>query len=172
MHGGLPTDGRDESRNAVFKADTPEAFAQFGPEFVREHNLTAGKAYQNRHDIFPLARGLHFFSPCLKLSLQKRYLRPQTARRCSEGGQPVPRLWSAVGERRGMSTNPPSVAEIILQRVTTRTGRRVRELSVEVGPGRVVLRGRTSSFHVKQLAQHGVREILPDARLENAIVVE
>ena len=26
MHGGLPTDGRDESRNAVFKADTPEAF--------------------------------------------------------------------------------------------------------------------------------------------------
>ena len=71
-----------------------------------------------------------------------------------------------------MSTNPPSVAEVILQQVATRTGRRVRELSVEVAPGRVVLRGRTSSFHVKQLAQHGVREVLPDARLENAIVVE
>lgn len=71
-----------------------------------------------------------------------------------------------------MSTNPPSVAEIIHQRVSTRTGRRVRDLSVEVAPGRVVLRGRTLSFHVKQLAQHGAREVLPDARLENAIVVE
>jgi hypothetical protein len=48
----------------------------------------------------------------------------------------------------------------------------VRDLSVEVTPGRVVIRGRTRSYHVKQLAQQGVREILPDARLENAIVVE
>ena len=71
-----------------------------------------------------------------------------------------------------MSTNPPSVADIILQRVSNRTGRRVRDLTVEVSPGRVVLRGRALSFHVKQLAQHGVREVLPDARLENAIVVE
>jgi osmotically-inducible protein OsmY len=71
-----------------------------------------------------------------------------------------------------MSTNPPNVAEIVLQRVTTRTGRRVRDLSVEVGSGRVVLRGRAGSFYVKQLAQHGAREVLPEARVENAIVVE
>ena len=30
-----------------------------------------------------------------------------------------------------MSTTPPSLCEIVLQRVTTRTGRRVRELAVE-----------------------------------------
>lgn len=71
-----------------------------------------------------------------------------------------------------MSTNPPSLSEILHQRVSTRTGRRVRDLAVEVAPGRVVLRGRTATFHVKQLAQHEARELLPDARVENAIVVE
>jgi hypothetical protein len=71
-----------------------------------------------------------------------------------------------------MSTNPRSVAEILHERVSTRTGRRVRDLAVEVAHGRVVLRGRAASFHVKQLAQHEARELLPDARLENAIVVE
>jgi hypothetical protein len=64
--------------------------------------------------------------------------------------------------------------EIVMQRVTERTGRRVRNLVVEVaGSGEtVILRGRTTSFHVKQLAQQGVREALPDAQLENAIEVE
>jgi len=71
-----------------------------------------------------------------------------------------------------MSTNAPSLTDTVLQRVANRTGRRVRDLAVEVRGGRVVLRGRASSFHVKQLAQHGVRELLPDAHLENAIVVE
>ena len=71
-----------------------------------------------------------------------------------------------------MSTKPPTLADVILQRVATRTGRRVRDLIVEVGPDRVTLRGRTASFHVKQLAQHGAREALPEARLVNAIVVD
>ncbi len=70
-----------------------------------------------------------------------------------------------------MSTTPPSLSELVLQSVTTRTSRRVRELIVEVGPDRVTLRGRADSFHVKQLAQHGVREVVPTLRLENAIVV-
>jgi hypothetical protein len=52
------------------------------------------------------------------------------------------------------------------------TGRRVRALCVEVGDGQVVLRGRTSSYYVKQLAQHGVWDVLPDVRLANDIVVE
>jgi hypothetical protein len=52
------------------------------------------------------------------------------------------------------------------------TSRRVRNLAVELQPDCVVLRGRTSTYHVKQLAQHGVRELLPDMPLENAIVVE
>ena len=71
-----------------------------------------------------------------------------------------------------MSTNPPTLAEIVRERVASRTGRRVRDLAVEVRAGRVVLRGRANSFHVKQLAQHEVRELFPEARLENAIVVE
>ena len=71
-----------------------------------------------------------------------------------------------------MSTNPPTLADIVLKQVTDRTGRRVRGLEVEVGPNRVTLRGTARSFHVKQLAQHGAQEVLPDARLVNAIVVE
>ena len=53
-----------------------------------------------------------------------------------------------------------------------RTGRRVRNLRVELRPEQVVLLGRAASFHVKQLAQHGVRELLPDVRLENTIIVD
>jgi hypothetical protein len=64
--------------------------------------------------------------------------------------------------------------EVVTQRVAARTGRRVRNLVVEItssGEG-VVLRGRADSFHVKQLAQQGAREALPNAHLENAIEVE
>jgi len=58
------------------------------------------------------------------------------------------------------------------RQVSLRTGRRVRNLAVELEAERVVLRGLTNTYHVKQLAQHGVREMLPDVRLENVIVVE
>jgi hypothetical protein len=56
--------------------------------------------------------------------------------------------------------------------VSARTGRRVRNLIIELGPGQVVLHGRATSYYVKQLAQQGVREVLPQVRLENSIVVE
>jgi hypothetical protein len=55
--------------------------------------------------------------------------------------------------------------------VRSRTGRRVRNLAIELRPERVVLRGSASSYHVKQLAQQGVRDILPHVSLENAITV-
>jgi hypothetical protein len=71
-----------------------------------------------------------------------------------------------------MIANPPSLADTISRRIALRTSRRVRELDVEIHSDGVTLRGRTTSFHVKQLAQHGVREVLPDVRIENAIVVE
>ena len=38
-------------------------------------------------------------------------------------------------------------------------GRRVRGLSIEVRGGRLVLRGRADSFHVKQLAQHAAMAV-------------
>jgi hypothetical protein len=56
--------------------------------------------------------------------------------------------------------------------VQVRTGRRVRNLAIEVRPGCVVLRGRASTYYVKQLAQQGIREVLPDVFLENAITVD
>ena len=55
--------------------------------------------------------------------------------------------------------------------VLARTGRRVRDLGIELRAERIVLHGRAVSFHVKQLAQQGVREILPHVQLENAIEV-
>lgn len=71
-----------------------------------------------------------------------------------------------------MSTTAPNLSELLVQRISKWTGRRVQNLTIEVGSGRLVLRGRAKSYHVKQLAQRGAQEILPNARLENAIVVE
>jgi hypothetical protein len=56
--------------------------------------------------------------------------------------------------------------------VRERTGGRIRDRAVELCPERVILRGRTGSYHVKQLAQHGVWDLLPQTPLDNAIVVE
>lgn len=62
--------------------------------------------------------------------------------------------------------------DALTERVHNRTGRRVSGLTVELAGGAVVLRGVARSYHVKQLAQHGAREVLPDAKLLNAIVVQ
>ena len=62
--------------------------------------------------------------------------------------------------------------EIVRDRVMERTNRRVRDLAVEVSKDRVILRGRADCFHTKQLALHGVRELLPTVPLTNAIVVD
>ena len=73
-----------------------------------------------------------------------------------------------------MSVLPMSLIEVVTQRVIARTNRRVQNLVVEIAEAgdSVILRGRANSFHVKQLAQQGVFEALPNAQLENAIVVE
>lgn len=70
-----------------------------------------------------------------------------------------------------MSVAAPKLEQVLTHKIDQITGRRVRGLSVEVNDGLVILRGRANSFHVKQLAQHGVRMILPNARLRNGIVV-
>jgi hypothetical protein len=71
-----------------------------------------------------------------------------------------------------MSTLPKRLDELIAERILERTGRRVLDLTVEVADETVTLRGRARSFHVKQLALHGVRDILPTATLRNQIRVE
>ena len=55
--------------------------------------------------------------------------------------------------------------------VRARTGTRVRNLDIRLSPEGVVLHGQTNLFYIKQLAQHGVRDLLPDVRLQNAIEV-
>ena len=47
-----------------------------------------------------------------------------------------------------------------------------REFDVPPGPERVILRGQTTTYYIKQLAQHGIRDILPDVCLENTIAVD
>ena len=65
-----------------------------------------------------------------------------------------------------------STHDALTDRVHARTGRRVTGLRVELLDGTVVLRGTARSYHVKQLAQHAAREVVPAARLCNAIVVQ
>jgi len=67
--------------------------------------------------------------------------------------------------------SPQFLAELE-RHVNARTSRRVRNLAIEMVPEAVILRGRASTYYVKQLAQQGVRDLLPQVRLENAIEVE
>ena len=56
-------------------------------------------------------------------------------------------------------------------RIRARTGGRLRKLDIQLSPEGVVLHGETTTFHVKQLAQHGIRDLLPNVELRNDIVV-
>ena len=65
----------------------------------------------------------------------------------------------------------PHLRQKLESLIKNRTGGRVKNLAVQLSPDGVVLEGHTDTFYVKQLAQHGVREVLPEAPLQNAIVV-
>jgi hypothetical protein len=71
-----------------------------------------------------------------------------------------------------MVQNSSRLQDELESRVQARTGRRIRNLAIELRPERVVLRGRTSTYYAKQLAQHGIRDLLPHICLENAITVD
>ena len=70
-----------------------------------------------------------------------------------------------------MPTDFPSLREELQNRILARTGRRLRNLDINLSPDGIVLTGQAQTFYVKQLAQHGVREMLPDVHLDNAIHV-
>src|SRR5260370_7803866 len=57
------------------------------------------------------------------------------------------------------------------RQVQSRTGRRIRNLAIELNPARVILRGHASSSYLKQLAHHAIQECLPDLSLENTIAL-
>ena len=71
-----------------------------------------------------------------------------------------------------MMQKQPHLQHELEYQVQLRTGRQIRNLVVELRPEKVVLRGRASSYYSKQLAQHGIRDVLPHVRLENAITVD
>jgi hypothetical protein len=56
-------------------------------------------------------------------------------------------------------------------RVLACTGNRLHNLGIELSPEGIRLLGQTTTYHVKQLAQHCVRTVLPDVRLDNEIHV-
>jgi hypothetical protein len=70
-----------------------------------------------------------------------------------------------------IASSPLQLQRELETHVQVRTGRRIQNLSVELVPEGVVLRGRAGSYYLKQLAQQEIRDRLPYARLENAIVV-
>jgi hypothetical protein len=66
----------------------------------------------------------------------------------------------------------PELQRELEARVHQRTNRRVRNLEIELSAERVILSGQAATYHVKQLAQHGVRDLLPNVMLENTIKVD
>ena len=70
------------------------------------------------------------------------------------------------------------IAETIIPRpeelesfVHSKVGGRIRGLRIEVRPGGLVLQGRTSTYHAKQLAQHAVMAAIDLPILANEIEV-
>ncbi|HEV3257674.1 MAG TPA: hypothetical protein VG013_12385 [Gemmataceae bacterium] len=87
-----------------------------------------------------------------------------------ELGNPIKRTKKS-GSYNRMVYESPLLQYELERHVQVRTGRRVRDLAIELSPERVVVRGRADTYYVKQLAQHGIRDVLPQVSLENAIVV-
>lgn len=57
-------------------------------------------------------------------------------------------------------------------RVQARTGRRIRDLRIELQSDGIILRGHAATYYIKQLAQQSIRDVLPQVGLHNAIVVD
>jgi hypothetical protein len=53
------------------------------------------------------------------------------------------------------------IADEVKQHVARKLGSRIRDLCVECSTGRVILRGRASSYYAKQLAQELASSVLP-----------
>lgn len=80
--------------------------------------------------------------------------------------------WTSNGVPERMKFASSQLRVELERHVNARTNRRVRNLTIEVVPEAVILRGHASTYYVKQLAQHGVRDLLPQTPLQNAIVVD
>ncbi|MDB5353233.1 MAG: hypothetical protein JWN86_4480 [Planctomycetota bacterium] len=59
----------------------------------------------------------------------------------------------------------------LISRIQARTHGQVRELSVELADQQVVIRGRARTYYAKQLAQHGVMDLIDGQTIVNRIEV-
>jgi hypothetical protein len=59
----------------------------------------------------------------------------------------------------------------VKQRIETRLPGRVRNLTVTLRAGTIILEGQCATYYTKQLAQHAALGVLEDEHLENAIIV-
>jgi carbon storage regulator len=81
----------------------------------------------------------------------------------------------AADEPQSRTASSPSFADLgqcLAQWITRRTGGRMSELSVERLDGRIVIQGSARSYHVRQLAQAAVNEVLSACDLLSAGCVE
>ncbi len=65
----------------------------------------------------------------------------------------------------------PAIRQQLETRVLSRTGSQLRDLGIELTADMVRLLGRSSTYYVKQVAQHCVHELLPNVQLVNDICV-
>ncbi len=64
-----------------------------------------------------------------------------------------------------------SLTTQVEDRVRQETYGRIRDLTVREDQGRILIRGRTPTYHNKQLAPHGALQLLPGDRLRVEITV-
>ena len=69
------------------------------------------------------------------------------------------------------TSEPTDLRQELEQRLRARLGNRLRNLEIRLSDEGVTLNGTAPTYHVKQLAQHSVWELLPSVRLFNAIIV-
>ncbi len=105
-------------------------------------------------------------------SLTSSILPPPTEVVLSPSGTFVTGISSNASSSEDRSGSAWQLAIAIHQRIESRLGGRVRNLSVRpVNDSTIVLEGQCSTYYTKQLAQHAALGILEDEQLENAIEV-
>ena len=69
------------------------------------------------------------------------------------------------------STEKLDLVDQVEQAVQVRTGGRIRDLQILLSEGRVIVSGRTSTYYLKQLATHAIRDAVDDLSVQNDVEV-
>jgi hypothetical protein len=72
-------------------------------------------------------------------------------------------------DRTSLTTSTPDTE--LTRRIDSKTFRQVHDLHVWHESGRIVLRGRSESYYIKQLATHAVLDLMPGVTIDNSIDV-